>query len=192
MKTRLFVTLLTLTFLALTQPARANGWFAEVLIGISVNPVPLDLAGTNGTERLSIYRGSYYVNAGIGCTGCHHDDQYLPGGDPFLGQPAAVNTANYLGGGTAFGPFVARNLTPDAAGRPGGLTWTQFLESMRNGTDAKALPPHVAGLPGLLQVMPWPEYRHAPTDTLRAIYDYLSVIPCLEGGPGLPPNRCAP
>ena len=25
---------------------------------------------------------------------------------------------------------------------------------------------------------------------LRAIYEYLSAIPCLEGGPGEPANRC--
>jgi hypothetical protein len=109
-----------------------------------------------------------------------------------LGQPAAIDTATFLGVGDAFGPFVARNLTPDAGGKPGGLTWTEFLKTMRDGTDLKSLPPHVAGLPGLLQVMPWPEYRHMTTETLRAIYDYLSVIPCVEGGPGQSPNRCGP
>ena len=154
--------------------------------------MPLNLDGKNGLERISIYRGSYFVNGAIGCVGCHHEGQYLPGGDPFLGQTAAINTATYLGGGTPFGPFVARNLTPDADGRPGGLGWAQFLETMRKGTDFKSLPPHVPGLPGLLQVMPWPEYRHATMETLRAIYDYLSVIPCVEGGPGQPANRCAP
>jgi hypothetical protein len=29
-------------------------------------------------------------------------------------------------------------------------------------------------------------------DDLMAIYTYLSAIPCLEGGPGEPPNRCVP
>jgi hypothetical protein len=29
-------------------------------------------------------------------------------------------------------------------------------------------------------------------DDLRAIYTYLSAIPCLEGGPGEPANRCVP
>ena len=98
--------------------------------------------------------------------------------------------ATYLGGGKAFGPFVSRNLTPDKSGRPAGLTLTQFEQIMRHGTDLKALPPDVPGAPGLLQVMPWPEYRHTSTETLRAIYDYLSVVPCVEGGPGEGPNRC--
>jgi hypothetical protein len=191
MTTRLCVAA-TVLLAALAPPAHATDWFAEVLIGQSVNPVPLNLGGKNAFERISIYRGSYFVNGAIGCVGCHHEGQYLPGGDPFLGQTAAINAATYLGGGTAFGPFVARNLTPDAQGRPGGLSWAQFLETMRKGTDFKRLPPHVPGLPGLLQVMPWPEYRHQTTETLRAIYDYLSVIPCIEGGPGQPANRCAP
>ena len=192
MKTRLSGVATLLALLALTAPAHANGWFAEVLIGHSINPVPLRLDGKNAFERISIYRGSYLVNGATGCVGCHHDGQYLPGGDPFLGQPAAIDTATYLGGGTPFGPFIARNLTPEANGRPGGLTWPQFLETMRKGTDFKSLPPHVPGLPGLLQVMPWPEYRYTTTDALRAIYDYLAVIPCLEGGPGQAPNRCEP
>jgi hypothetical protein len=194
MKTNLSATVAVaaLSLVPLTSWAQANDWFAEVLIGATINPVPLDLDGKNGIERMSIYRGSYVVNGATGCTGCHHDGHFLPGGDPFLGQPEAINTATYLGIGDAFGPFIARNLTPDASGRPGGLTWEQFLQTMRSGTDLKSLPPHVAGVPGLLQVMPWPEYRHMTTETLRAIYDYLSVIPCVEGGPGQPPNRCVP
>ena len=192
MKTRFVAAAAVLFLVPLTSSAQGNDWFAEVLIGQAINPVPLDLEGKNGIERMSIYRGSYFVNGATGCVGCHHANHFLPGGNPFFGQPAAINTATYLAVGDAFGPFVARNLTPDASGRPGGLTWEQFLETMRTGTDLKGLPPHVAGVPGLLQVMPWPEYRHMTTETLRAIYDYLSVIPCVEGGQGQPANRCAP
>ncbi len=54
----------------------------------------------------------------------------------------------------------------------------------------KAIPPHVPGDPGLLQVMPWSAYRHATDRFLEAIYEYLRSIPCLEGGPGTLPNRC--
>jgi hypothetical protein len=61
---------------------------------------------------------------------------------------------------------------------------------MRFGTDFKALEPHVPSNPGLLQVMPWPQYRLADDSWMRAIYEYLKAIPCIEGGPGMPPNRC--
>jgi cytochrome c553 len=38
--------------------------------------------------------------------------------------------------------------------------------------------------------MPWPVYQSLSDNDLRAIYEYLSAIPCVEGGPGSPPNRC--
>ena len=43
---------------------------------------------------------------------------YAEGHDPFMGQPERINTAGYLAGGTPFGPFTSRNLTPRANGRP--------------------------------------------------------------------------
>jgi hypothetical protein len=98
-----------------------------------------------------------------------------------------------MGGGGVFGPFLSRNLTPDKNGLPGGLTYEQFRRAMREGIDFKAIPPPPPGAPDLLQVMPWPEYRYATADTLRALYEYLAVLPCLEGGPGqptAPATRC--
>jgi hypothetical protein len=42
----------------------------------------------------------------------------------------------------------------------------------------------------VLQVMPWPVFQNMTERQLMAIYTYLSAVPCLEGGPGEPPNRC--
>ena len=178
---------------AFAQPGKGlgngNGGQSEVQRGFAIAPVPLNLSGKNiGLVGL----GSYLVNGPMDCTGCHTNGLYADDGDPFLGQPTVINTAAYLGGGVPFGPFVSRNLTPDKDGLPGGLTYDAFLQVMRMGTDLKAIPPHVPGNPGLLQVMPWPAYRNATDQTLRAIYEYLSAIPCLEGGPGQSPNRCGP
>ena len=42
----------------------------------------------------------------------------------------------------------------------------------------------------LLQIMPWPQFQNMTEHDLRAIYEYLSAIPCIEGPatPGdLPP-----
>ena len=44
----------------------------------------------------------------------------------------------------------------------------------------------------LLQVMSWPTFKNLTDNDLLAIYTYLSAIPCLEGGPGEPANRCGP
>jgi hypothetical protein len=49
--------------------------------------------------------------------------------------------------------------------------------------------PHCIPTPfdgSLLQIMPWPIYQNMTDHELRAIYEYLSAIPCLEGDPGNP------
>ena len=77
-----------------------------------------------------------------------------------------------MAGGMAFGPFVSRNITPDAKGLPGGLTLAEFVAVMRTGRDPDN--------PGrLLQVMPWPVYQDMRFDDLKAIYVYLQAIPSL-------------
>jgi hypothetical protein len=87
---------------------------------------------------------------------CHTAPPYAAGGDPFKGEPEQINTEGYLAGGTPFGPGItSRNLTPRANGRPANLTWEQFLEVMRKGTDFKNRHPEISPL---LQVMPWPVY----------------------------------
>ena len=163
---------------------QGDGGESEVQRGFKIAPVPLNLEGKN---RSLVGLGSYLVNGPSDCIGCHTANLYLPGGNPFQGQPAAINQATYLGGGNAFGPFISRNLTPDANGRPAGLTLAEFKTVIRTGVDLKGIPPAP-----LLQVMPWPAYRHGTDRFLEAIYEYLRSIPCLEGGPGAPPNRCAP
>ena len=70
---------------------------------------------------------------------------------------------------------------------PENYTLAQFMQVMKTGTDLKMLHPQISPL---LQVMPWPVFQSMTDRDLEAIYEYLSSIPCLEGGPGQPPNRC--
>jgi hypothetical protein len=157
--------------------------------GFAIAPVQLKLGGLNPAL---VGLGSYYVNGSAGCIGCHTSPTYLTGGNPFLGQPELINKAGYLGGGAAFGPvIVSRNLTPNSSGKPAGLTLDEFFEVMRHGTDLKNLaPPVPSPTMDLLQVMPWPEYTKMTDRDLRAIYEYLRAVPCLEGGPGVVGPRC--
>lgn len=60
---------------------------------------------------------------------------------------------------------------------------------LRTGVDLENQHPQISPL---LQVMPWPIYQNMSDRDLRAIYEYLSTIPCLEGGPGVRANRCQP
>ncbi len=146
---------------------------SQIQRGYQISPVPLNLAGKN---RALVGLGSYIVNTG-GCNDCHTIPNYAPGGNPFLGQTEQINASEYLAGGRTFppSPFVSANITPDALGRPAGLTWDEFKTLMRTGHDPDAT--------GLLQIMPWPEFGKKTDRDLRAIYEYLSAIPSLPDNP---------
>src|SRR4051794_16948951 len=111
---------------------------SRIIRGFQIAPVPLNLGGRSAA---SVGLGSYLVNSVGACNGCHTQPSTLDGGDPFLGQPERINTARYLAGGRAFGPFISRNLTPNALGLPAGLTQSQFLTELHTGIDLKNVHP---------------------------------------------------
>ena len=168
-----------------------DGDEAKVRRGFEIAPVTLTLTHKN---RALVGLGSYIVNAQAHCNGCHSagpQTEFVVGGNPFFGQPMIENPATYLGGGRDFGPFpgpaspthiVSRNLTPDQSGLPiGGDTFLNFRHVIRTGMDPDSL--HL-GLPApfngaLLQIMPWTNYQNMTDRDLRAIYEYLSAIPCI-------------
>jgi len=151
---------------AIAQDSSSN---SRVKLGFEIAPVPLNLRGKN---RALVGLGSYLVNATGGCNDCHTNPPYAPGGNPFAGEAEIVNAARYLAGGTAFGPFISRNLTPDENGRPAGLTFAQFRATLRTGVDQD-------DPTRLLQVMPWPVFGKLSDRDLLAIYLYLSSIPSI-------------
>ena len=155
------------------QPGASANEALRIARGFRIAPVRLDM---RGKDPLLVGLGSYLVNAAGGCNDCHTNPPYAAGGDPFQGQPKRVNAANYLAGGTPFGPVTSRNLTPNSSGLPAGLTYDQFQRSMRTGFDNKNAHPPVT----LLQVMPWPVYQDLTERDLRAIYEYLRAIPHAE------------
>ncbi|MDX6304177.1 MAG: hypothetical protein QOI77_1146 [Blastocatellia bacterium] len=163
---------------------------SKIKRGLEIAPVNLNLRGRN---RELVGLGSYIVNAVADCNGCHFanvttSSPYLPGHDPYQGQPKQVDPAGYLAGGTPlFGPFLPRNLTPDKTGRSeGGASFEEFSAIMRTGIDPDQAHPQFGPF---LQVMPWPAFQDMTDKDLHAIYEYLSAIPCLEGDPGLPNPR---
>ena len=132
---------------------------------------------------------------------------YLAGGTDFGSVlPPGFYASGY---GNYLGPdIISRNLTPDKTGLPvGGHTFEQFLQILRTGVDmdhqhptcttispnpspANCLPPPNDG--NLLQIMPWPSYQDMTDHDIRAIYEYLSAIPCIAGPPAPSPlhNDC--
>ncbi len=179
---------------------------SKVAIGLSIAPVPLNL---KGRDKELVGLGSYIVNGSADCNGCHttnNQTEYVPTGNPYLLRPPKgpfsgmrqPNPATYLAGGSDFGPYpglqhlYSRNLTPDKSGMPaGGLTYRQFLTVLRTGKDYDHLHPPCTGAPNgscipppfngdLLQVMPWPNFQNMTDHEIRAIYEYLSAIPCID------------
>ena len=144
----------------------------EVKAGFKIAPVPLDLTDKS---QVLVGLGSYLVNAVGGCNDCHTNPSYVPGGNPFLGQPKTINVAGYLAGGQQFSPpgVVSRDLTPEN-GLPAGRTYAQFKQIMRTGIDLNNAHPQLGPL---LQVMPWPTYQSMTDRDLVAMYSYLSAIP---------------
>jgi|GraSoi_2013_60cm_1033757.scaffolds.fasta_scaffold03191_4 hypothetical protein len=197
------------TMLSSSRPVRAGDDDdndrneSKVRKGFQIAPVPLNL---KGKDHELVGLGSYIVNAQADCNGCHSagpQTEFLPGGNPYFGQPEKINPATYLGGGRNFGKvsgppspdIISRNLTPDRTGLPeGGHTFTEFVQIIRTGKDFDHLHPNCSATRttncfpptppvdgDLLQVMPWPIYKNMTDRDLRAIYEYLSAIPCIQG-----------
>jgi hypothetical protein len=190
---------------------------SRIRLGFEIAPVPLHL---HGKDRDLVGLGSYIVNGHADCNGCHNPDpatEFTPSGNPYLLRPVfsgrkQFNPATYLSGGMDFGPLVpgsahivSRNLTPDRTGLPeGGHTFAEFHQILRTGIDFDRLHPTCPGntigpncVPfpfngALLQIMPWPIYQDMTDHDIRAIYEYLSAIPCVAGPPAPSPlhNDC--
>ena len=182
--------------------SHGNADEARIERGFEIAPVPLNL---NGKDRNLVGLGSYIVNASASCNDCHIPSlatEYAPAGNPFFGQRKIVNPNVYLAGGQDFGPVVpgsphiiSRNLTPDVSGKPaGGRSFSEFRDIMRTGVDLDHLHPTCSGtntqtcLPPpfdgtLLQIMPWPASQELTEHEIRAIYEYLSAVPCIAGPP---------
>jgi len=190
---------------------------SKIQRGFEIAPVSLNLEGKN---RALVGLGSYIVNGQGDCNGCHSagpQTEFVPGRNPYLLKQTdeKINPATYLGGGRDFGGFpaltsplhiISRNLTPDRTGLPeGGHTFEEFKEIIRTGKDFDHLHPACSGAPNsgcmpapfngdLLQIMPWPVYKNMTDHDLRAIYEYLSAIPCIDTiVPGQPQlrNNCS-
>jgi hypothetical protein len=196
-----------------TMSGKSDQEESRIERGLAVAPVSLNMRGKN---RSLVGLGSYLVNVSGDCNGCYSagpETEYVFGGIPyFRGQGTkAVNPSTYLGGGRSFGQLagpgspeiISRNLTPDKTGMPaGGRPFAEFLQILRTGIDLDNAHPNCSSIATTncfpppwdgtrLQVMPWPQYQDLTLFDIRAIYEYLSAIPCVEGPPtGIRHNSC--
>jgi len=183
---------------------------ARIKRGFEIAPVPLNLEGKNhALVGLGSYIVNAVADCN-GCHSAGPMTEFAGAtGNPYFRTPPfsgtkKINTATYLGGGRDFGPLgsvphlYSRNLTPDNTGLPiGGRPYSEFVEIMRHGTDLDHIHPNCTNAPGtplsppncfappfdgdLLQVMRWPFFKDMTDHELRAIYEYLSAVPCNPG-----------
>jgi hypothetical protein len=174
------------TFAAATMPAMAQG-NSDIAIGKEIaSQLGIAITIPPNVPPASVYLGSYIVNAVAACNRCHSNNEWVLNHNPFMGpngttntpgQPKMTNTSCYLNGGRRVGTTTvfSSNITPDASGKPAGLTLAQFVQVMRTGVSPNK-PGHI------LQSMPWPYFQDMADNDLNAIYDYLSSIPSLLPG----------
>lgn len=195
---------------------------SKIQIGFSIAPVPLNYEHRDRRlVGLGSYLVNAQMDCN-GCHSRGPQTEYIGPGNPYLLSPPhgpyqgtpITNPATYLGGGRDFGPFgsqgelthlYSRNLTPDKTGRAaGGMHFQEFLTALRTGEDFDHVHPNCAGTPDgncllppfngdVLQVMPWPVHQNMKEQDIRAIYEYLSAIPCIDTDiPGAPylRNEC--
>jgi len=191
----------------------------KIEIGFKIAPVPLNFERHDRRlVGLGSYIVNAQMDCN-GCHSAGPATEYIGPGNPYLNAPPKgpyagtqiINPATYLGGGRDFGPFgvkgellhlYSRNLTPDKTGRPeGGRSFEEFLTILRTGKDYDQIHPNCTGGPDgncllppfngdLLQVMPWPVHQNLTEHDIRAIYEYLSAIPCIDTNiPGAPVLR---
>jgi mono/diheme cytochrome c family protein len=173
--------------------------------GILLTLAAIVVAATQSFQSSRVERGKYLV-AVMGCNDCHtplkmgprgpepdmarfltgHPEQMgaLPvakSAGPWMWSGAATNTA-FSG---PWGVSYAANLTPDRNTGLGIWTEEMFVTAIRTGkhmgTSREILPP-----------MPWPAFRNATDEDLKAVYAYLRTLkPVVNHVPDVTPPPSA-
>jgi hypothetical protein len=140
-------------------------------------------------QAAKVQRGEYLVKI-MGCNDCHtpwkmgpqgpepdmerflsgHPEQIGPlpmvkAAAPYIASSFATNTA-YSG---PWGVSYAFNLTPEQNTGLGIWTEEMFVQTIRTGR-------HMGVSRPINPPMPWPAYRHATDDDLKAVYAFLRTI----------------
>lgn len=162
--------------------------------------VELSPAGNTGSEKQLLERGKYLVNIMV-CNDCHTpfkmgpkgpepdmsrelsghpQDLIMPavpqiGNGPWVWAGAGTNTA--FGG--PWGTSFTANLTPDPETGLGKWTEETFIQAIRSGRHEGQ------GRP-ILPPMPWPQFRNASDEDLKAVFAYLRSIKPIKNRVPLP------
>lgn len=166
------------------------------LATLGAGAAALAFQGTSSAASVDegVARGAYLVKI-MGCNDCHtpwvmtahgpepdmtralsgHPESMVITAQPALGEGPWVWAGS--GTNTAFaGPWgvsFTANLTPDDETGLGKWTEETFLAAIRTGKHEGQ------GRP-ILPPMPWPMYRNATDEDLRAVFSYLQSLPAIK------------
>jgi hypothetical protein len=150
--------------------------------GLAIMPLDVPLPPDAPTLAL-VGRGSYLVNAVVGCSSCHTNPDRN-----YMTPNAQINTAQYMAGGRVFptGPAasqvgVTRSMSANLIGQKNGffnqadVSFETFLTTITQGVHADEM--NEAGVaPPLAYPMPWYAFKNMNLADLEAIYTYLSWL----------------
>ena len=155
-----------------------------------------DCSGCHGSDPANEYvftNNPYFLSPPFTGTRAYNQAFYLNGGQNFgpVGPGIVKDMNSPLYGGPGLGPNIfTRNLTPDHTGNPaGGMDLATFMKVIRTGHDFDTLHLNCSNTVtdncyqfpvngSVLQVMPWPLYQNMTDRQLKAIWTYLSTVPC--------------
>lgn len=169
---------------------------ALVGLGSFIVNAQADCNGCHTPDPANEYKATgnpYFLSPPNSGSAAYNQATYLAGGQNFgpVGPGIVLDPTSPLYGGPGLGPnIISRNLTPDNTGNPeGGNDLQTFMTILRTGHDFDKVHPICGGgvtdncysAPvngAVLQVMPWPLYRHMTDRQILAIWTYLSTVPC--------------
>jgi hypothetical protein len=162
---------------------------SQIAIGWRIAP---SFINAQGKDHALVGLGSFIVNGQADCNGCHGSDpanEYLFANNPYFlnfTAPRQYNQATYLNGGQDFGA-VGPGIANGVMGA--GPDIISFMTIIRTGHDFDKLHLNCSDVVtdncyqfpvngAVLQVMPWPLYANMTDRQLKAIWTYLSTVPC--------------
>lgn len=156
-----------------TSPAASRGKYLVSIMGCNDCHTPWKMGAEGPEPDLSLYLSGHPAKAKLPAAPAFDPK------NPWAWHGAITNTA-FAG---PWGVSYAINLTSDPATGIGSWTEENFLKALKEGK-------HLGVGRPILPPMPWPAYRNASDEDLRAVFAYLKTVPAVKNQ--APESEAAP
>lgn len=156
-----------------TSPAVSRGKYLVSIMGCNDCHTPWKMGAKGPEPDVSLYLSGHPEKAKLPPAPAFDPK------NPWAWHGAVTNTA-FAG---PWGVSYAINLTSDPATGIGSWTEENFVKALKEGK-------HLGVGRPILPPMPWPAYRNASDEDLRAVYAYLKTVPAVKNQ--APESQAAP